>query len=173
GSGPADGGEEDALTAGHRDVVVAGLVAERPREPAAAGVQELDLEAEPSERAHLRVHAKQRLLMAVAVDEGRAAARGSPGQVRRLALEEVRQQEALRREPPRVVAVDEIRQLVLEDRDAARLEADHGNARLELHGERVEDAAQLAAGEVQHPEVVQRAAAAEPPAGQPDAEARR
>src|SRR5919198_526103 len=52
----ADGREEHALSRLHRDVVVlAGLVAERARQSAAAGIDGLELEAEPGQDGFLVV----------------------------------------------------------------------------------------------------------------------
>ncbi len=72
----ADGGEQHALTAGLRDLVVAPLEAEVTRQPAAAGIEHLGLDAQRGQHLAVGVEAEVGVLMAVHLDQ-RLRRRGS------------------------------------------------------------------------------------------------
>ena len=108
------------------------LVAPRAGHPAAAALQLLDLEPHPLEQLLLAGDPTGRAVMAVAVEERIPPQRRRFPPLRALA-EEVREVEGLLAEAPRVLVVRQhLRQLVLEDGDAARLDPDDRHARADL-----------------------------------------
>ena len=143
----------------HRDVVVAGLEAPRAGEPAAAGVERLDLDAHLLQQLDLGVDAAGRLVVAVAPDEGLAL---EPRRLDVELLEELGEVVRALREPLRVVVVrQELPELVLEDGHAARLEPDDRDALAVPLAQLVEAAAEVALGQVEEAVVVQRPPAAD------------
>ena len=84
-----------------------------------------------------------------------------------MALEQLAEVEAVRGEPGGVVVVREhLRQLVLEDREAARLHAHDRRARADVVAQHVQRLAQVALGQVEKAVVVERPAATDVPLGQ-------
>src|SRR5262249_30055788 len=149
--------EQTLLAALHRDLVMSGLEPPRACEPAAAGVQRLDLDAHLLQELHLGVDAAGRLVMAVPPDERLACER------RRLAaelLEDLGEVKDARLQPLCVLVVrDELAELVLEDRDATRLEPDDRDALAVPLLQLLQVPAQVALGEVEEAVVVERPAA--------------
>ena len=158
--------QEHALGAGPRDVVVRALVAPGAGHAAAAGVGRVDARAHAaSSSSLLGLEGAGRAPVAVAVQE-HAAARAQAAVSRSPPAEELGEVEGLPREPLRVLVVgQQLRQLVAEDRDAARLEPDDRRAAPDLVAQGVEDPLEVAPGEAEEAVVVQRPAAAEAAAG--------
>ena len=152
--------------------MVAGLVAERASEAAAAGVEDVGLETGGLEEATLRRHGPEGFVVAVAVDDGFG---GEVAQGVRLVadlIEEVGEEDDLLAEALGGVFVrEEVGELVLEHGGAAGLEADDRCAFADVVGEGGEDFAEVGLGLVEHAEVVERTAAAEVLAGDVDAKA--
>src|SRR5690606_26627961 len=170
-AGLADRWQQHALAGADRDLVLLRLEAERAGHAAAAGVEDLEVQADPRQELLLGVEVHDRLVMAMAVDDGACA---EPRRFVALSLadQELGQRHRLRAEPLRIRVVGEqLVELVPEDGDAARLEPHDRCAGADLRPEYVDDAAELVSGQVQHAEVVERAAAAEERPRHADAEA--
>src|SRR6478752_7083978 len=133
--------------------MVVGLEAPRAGEPAAAGLQRLDLDAHLLQQLDLGIDAAGRLVAAVAPDERLALER------RRLdleALEELGEVVRALREPLRVLVVrEELPELVLEHGDAARLEPDDRDPLAVPLAQLVEAAPEVALGQVEEAVVVE------------------
>src|SRR5439155_5400247 len=112
-----------------------------------------------------------RLVVAVPVQERLAC---EPGRLDALLLQELREVVRLLAEPQRVLVVrEQLSRLVLEDRRAARLDADDRDAGAQVVAQRADRPTQVALGEVEEAVVVQGPAAAEPLRRQRDAVAER
>ena len=158
--GGADRREEDALAHAHGDVVVLALVAEQAGHAAAAAVERLHGRPRRElERADRRRRADERLLVAVRVQDHRAAGR----QLRRVELEQRLLEQARRGgdaldarvtgQQPRVVVAD--------GEDAARLQPGQRDAPLRERVEQLQVAGGVAAGVVDEALAEHRAPAAD------------
>ena len=159
--GVPDRRQQGSLADRHRDpVVVAALEAERSGHPAAAAVGGVDLQAAGPEDRELGLEAEDRLVVAMAVDEGLAVEVGRSVAV--AAGEELAERLRLGREAAGViVAVEEVRRLVAKDRDARRLEADDRRPGPDLVAELREDGLQEMLRLSQVAPVVERPATAQ------------
>ena len=135
--------------------------APRAGEAAAAGLHRLGLDAHLAQQLELGIDPSRRLVVAMPPDEGVALER------RRLdleRLEELGEVVDVAREPRGVVVVrEQLSELLLEDCDAARLQADDGDVLAIPLAQPVEVPPQVALGEVEEAVVVQRPAAADVP----------
>src|SRR5712691_47009 len=106
--------------------------------------------------------------MAVHVDNGPALQlRGL--EVLSLPLKELAERKCLLLEPPGAFIMrEEVRQFVAEDGHAARLKPDYRCARVDFRLQRVQYLAQEPFGGVEHPEIIERAPAAQRPIGDDD-----
>jgi hypothetical protein len=138
----ADFGQQAALGAPPGDFeMLAALEAEGAGHAAAAGVEDLDLEARSGEQGLLVGRPEQRALMAVRL-RYRAAREASRDEAGRLAPEESREEVGLPRQPPGIGVVGkELRELVAENRGARRLEHDDRDPLPEGLAEGIQDAA--------------------------------
>src|SRR3954452_16670154 len=124
--GRAEGGEQPLLADLHRQVVVLCLEAERARHPAAAGVELGDLRPRDAlEQRDGRRRARERLLVAVAVEEDRAAGyRGVASQDQRTLVdrldEQLLDQPRLRRDRLRALVARQQAEVLLAQRQQAR-----------------------------------------------------
>src|SRR3954465_8163390 len=151
--------EELVLRDLHRHVVLLPLQAERSGHPAAARINDVRLHAEPFQDFLLLLESKDRLVVAMSVDEGAGPERR---RVEVFLREELREGARLVGEPLRVLVVGkEAWQLVAEGGGARWLQDDDPGASRQLFAQRVEDLAQLPLRQIEHPVVVQGTAAAE------------
>src|SRR4051794_38230827 len=157
----ANGREESSLADRDGDVVLAGLEPERARQPATPGIEHLEVEAEALQELAVGVEPHDRLLMAVPVHD-RASLKPWHLPVLRVLLQELRQRHRARRDPGRVLVVDEHRgKLVSERGHATRLEADDRHAGPRIRGETPDQPLQQQLRRVEHPVVVERPSTAE------------
>jgi hypothetical protein len=127
--------------------------------PTTARVRHLDFQAHLAQELLLRGHAQDRLLVAVAVQQRSAA---QPRWVVAVLQQKLAQQKGLFAESLSIRVVgQEPKQLIAEDRGAARFEHDDRHTGSDLRAQCPEDLAQMALGKAQHPVVVERAPAAD------------
>jgi hypothetical protein len=169
----ADGGEELEFADGLGDfVVLAAMEAEGSGHAATSGSWGGEINTETTEERFFGGHLHERLVMAVAVDQGfaiqlrQSCVRGD------FLLEEFAEQERLTAQGLSAVVVwKEIDEFVAEDGDAAGFETYDGDSGFDLGLERVEDFEEQTLGAVEHAEVVEGASAAEVGARDENAEA--
>src|SRR6185369_18063481 len=111
--------QQHPLADAHRDLVVVAIEAERAGHAAAAGVELLEVETDLLQHRLFRLELHDRLVMAMSLYDG------FPFQLRQLdvlALQELAEREEALADAG--MLGEEIRQLVAEDGDAARLQSD-------------------------------------------------
>jgi hypothetical protein len=165
GVGLAHGGQQGVLADLHGDLVMLALEAERARHAAAAGVQHLGVQPGGGQQPPVGAHAHDGLLVAVALHDRPAGQRRRRPPVG-LAGQQLGQGVGLLLQAPGALVVGEqVGQLVPEGGQAARLQPDQRHAFGDPRAERGQDLAELAPGQGEHAEVVQRATAAQRRAG--------
>jgi len=166
GCSGSDSREQDALGQSLGDGEFLFLEAEGSGHATASGVEEGDAGSGAFENLYLGLHLGQRLLVAVAVQDDRAASERGRLVVRGVAEEEIAEQEGLlaQAQCPGVVR-EEIAEFIAEDAGAGGFEKDDGQAGVDFGGEAVcdafEDAFEVGAGFGEKSEIVKRAAAAD------------
>ena len=139
GRGLADGGQEFQFADRHRDVVFLFVEAERAGHAAAARRRGAPVDAHFAEDRLLIGHFHERLVMAVAVDEG------LDRELRKLKVggflfQKLAQQEGLPGQLVRPVIVgEEVDQFVAKDGGATGLQNDDGNPGFDFRGEGVQE----------------------------------
>src|SRR5437588_10640107 len=154
----AYGRKQRVLTASDRDVVMTRFESPRAGKTAATSPHDLDVHPGGSQQLAIGIDPAGRLLMAVTPEERTSVAtrRSDP-----VMLEKLREVIAGRSKTGRShVLRHQLRQLVLEHRDAARLQTDDRCSGRELYREDLEAAQQVPTRKVKHPVVVERPAAA-------------
>jgi hypothetical protein len=126
----------------------------------------LEVDADAAEERFFGGHLHDGFVMAVAVEEGFAFELREHRVGAELLFEKFAEQEGLFAQGVGAVVVgEEVEEFVAEDGDAAGLESDDGDSGFDFGFELIEDFEEKALGAVEHPEVVEGAAAAEIGAG--------
>jgi diadenosine tetraphosphatase ApaH/serine/threonine PP2A family protein phosphatase len=161
GWGLADRGQKFEFADSGGDFVFVVVESEGAGHAAASRGGRLEIDANAAQEGFFGGHLHDRLVMAVAVEQGFAGELRERGEAR-VVLEEFAEQERLFAQGLGALVVrEEIEEFVAENGDAAGLESDDRDSGFDLGFELVEDIEQETLGAVEHAEVVERASAAE------------